>query len=257
MFGMKKNKNGTKEISDSINIYWAPILNKNGLEQSNKNIFYKNPKTLFNSLYEYKTDAVSDGNTFFSCPVTSSKIKNTYVFNAPCSATYEFEKDKVYLKNSETQYVIDMKILRKPAIQNTNMLFYDAEWIFFSDEDVIAEFQQPYFHNLSYLKNSSLMAGEFNIGSWFRPFSIELMTWQESGDLQILEEPLFYVHFKTNKKINLIRFNWSRPLESLKNSCMSHSSIGPIKKSLNFRYKEFKESNTRELVLKEIKKEIV
>ena len=257
MFGMKSNSLGTKETSDSINVYWAPLLNKNGLEQSNKNIFYKNPKTLFSSLHNDKTEDVSTGSTFFSCPVTSKKMKSTYVFNSPASATYQFEDNKVYLKESETQYVIDMKILRPPAIEDTNILFYDAEWIFFSEEDLIAEFYQPYLHKTSYLKDAALMTGEFNIGSWFRPFSVEFMTWEKNGEIQIAEDPLFYVQFKTDKQVNLIRFNWSRPLESLKNSCMSHSSLGPNKKPLQFRYDQFKESSTRDLVLKEINKEII
>jgi hypothetical protein len=252
MFGMKSSSHGSSTTSDSINVYWAPILNKNGLEQSNKNIFYKNPKTLFSSLYSDKTENVSAGNTLFSCPVTSKKMKSTYVFNAPTSATYEFEDNKVYLKESETQYVVDMKILRLPAIQDTNIILYDAEWIFFSEEDLIAEFYQPYLHKTSYLNSAALLTGEFNIGSWFRPFSVEFMTWQKNGEIEIKEDPLFYVQFKTDKQINLVRFNWSRPLESLKNSCMSHSTLGPNKKSLEFRYNQFKESSTRDLVLKEI-----
>ena len=257
MFGMRKNSSGNQSQSDSINIYWAPLINGNGLEQSNKNIFYKNPINLFSDLYDQRNDEVLKGDSFFSCPVFSKKIKNTYVFESPTENTFEFEDDKVYFKNSPTQYMTDLSVKRKSPIKESSIFYYDAQWIFFAEESLIASFTQPYFHDVSYAKESALFTGESDIGQWFRPFNIELITRKPKGTISILKEPLFYVEFKTDKKINLIRFNWNRPLESLKNSCASNANIGYPKKSIEYRQKDFIESSTRELVLKEIKKEIL
>jgi hypothetical protein len=82
--------------------------------------------------------------------------------------------------------------------------------------------------------------------------------WGNSGELIIKEdEPIFYVEFLTNKKIKLVRFKYTKKLMTYAQHCVDAPPIFGNNLPLVKRYKKFKESRMRDLVLKEIKENII
>jgi hypothetical protein len=127
------------------------------------------------------------------------------------------------------------------------------QWIFFAEEPLVADFTAPYFHKPNYLKYGSIIPGEMDIGLWFRPYNAEIMTWDNSGEIVFLEnEPLMYVKFNTEKKINLIKFNMNNNLRKYAEACVYSPVAYGANMSLSKRYERFKKSKLNELVLNEI-----
>jgi len=98
----------------------------------------------------------------------------------------------------------------------------------------------------------------FNIGSWFRPYFTEIQMWNNHGELIIKEnEPIFYVEFLTDKKIKLVRFKYTKKLLTYSQHCVDAPSIFGLNLPLVKRYEKFKQSKMRDIILKEIKENIV
>ena len=105
------------------------------------------------------------------------------------------------------------------------------------------------------LKHKVSVPGRFNIGSWFRPYPLEMQFWNNSGEVIFEEhEPLFYVEFETDRPIKLQRFVFTDELQALQTHCIKYYSQ---EYSLLRRYAQFKKSGMNKLVLHEIKKNLV
>jgi len=234
-----------------LNIYWAPYCSH---EQIDWNMLYYEPTNLFDDLKKDVVPGLKTDN-FLLCPSVSTKFKNTFVFRNTLSSEFEFdENDNINVLNKEDNYV-KMTSLRKSTIKNTSMLNYNMQWIMFAEEPVIADFTPPYFHEPKYMKYGSIVPGEMDIGSWFRPYNAEIMTWTNKGKIKILEnEPLMYVKFNTNKKINLIKFNMNDKLNSYSQACVNSTIAYGSNIPLVERYERFRKSKLNNLILNEIRK---
>ena len=63
---------------ESIDVYWSPQTSWEFGEQD-WNMLYPEPISLFSELQKLKTED-SGIKTYFSCPATNRKFKNTFVF---------------------------------------------------------------------------------------------------------------------------------------------------------------------------------
>lgn len=235
---------------DTLNIYWAPYCSH---EQTDWNMLYHEPTNLFDELKQDVSPGLKTNN-FLLCPSVGNKFKNTFVFRNTLHSRFNFDKDdNINVLNKENNYV-KMTSLRKSTIKNTSMLNYNMQWIFFSEEPVVADFTPPYFHEPKYMKYGAIVPGEMNIGLWFRPYNAEIITWREEGEIEFLEnEPLMYVKFNTDKKINLIKFNMNNKLNSYANACVNSTVAYGQNIPLIKRYERFKKSKLNELILNEIR----
>ena len=69
-------------------------------------------------------------------------------------------------------------------------------------------------------------------------------------------QPLFYLRFLTDKKINLKRFALTPNLDSYGKKCVDAKSYFGPRRPLDYLYEKFTKSRTRDLVLKEIKENL-
>lgn len=254
-----------KKDKDTINIYWSPIQEDFDNDWS---MLARDPINLFESLKtrklpnnknnpNYKTD---NGLTFFQCPSFKSKTQNIYFINNALETEYLY--DCTNIDSPKLQLIsktgVNAEIIRVPSISDGPTLRFKLLNIFFSDEPIEATFYQPIFHKSEYSKNGSVIPGTFDIGQWFRPYNFEVQLWEKSGTFKIKEdEPLFYVEFNTNKKINLQRFVMNDKLYKYLKSCTGHSiQLWPFI-SLAERYDHFKKSQLNNLILKEIKENLL
>jgi hypothetical protein len=194
------------------------------------------------------------------CPAFKEKMKKTFFFknSVECNFLYETDDQGVVCLQDQKASPQEVRAIRPPGFSFGPSILINSPYIFFSDFDLEANFSQPIFHPQGYLKYGSVIPGRFNIGSWFRPYATEIQMWNNSGELIIKEdEPIFYVEFLTNKKVKLVRFKYTKKLGTYAQHCVDAPQIFGKYLPLIKRYKKFKESRMRDLVLKEIKENII
>lgn len=246
---------------DVINIYWAPRSTYEDSDAGEWNMLYPEPTTLFSELHSKRLkDAGED--TFFSCPATNDKYRKTYVFKNELASSYEFDYTNEdpnlnYIKNLSKTY-INYNVMRPPTISDGPMINISLYYSFFADQPLEAVFTPPMMHKPQYTQYGTCVPGQFDIGQWFRPYPMEMQMWNMKGELHIKSgEPLFYVEFKTDKKIKLHRYKMNGTIASyLYSGANSKAHWGPGF-SLLERYKRFNQSRMNDLILMEIKKNLL
>lgn len=251
---MKNNKE-----DDFITVYWAPAISHEVEMHREFNMLYAEPENMFSYLTS-KRSAFDQSNSLMVCPAFKDKMKKTFFFKNSVECNFLYETDdrgEVYLQDQKG-FPEEVRSIRRPALSFGPTIVVNLPYIFFSDSDLEASFSQPTFHPQGYSKYGSVIPGRFNIGSWFRPYATEIQMWSNYGELIIKEdEPIFYVEFLTNKKIKLVRFKYTKKLLTYAQHCVDAPPIFGKYLPLTSRYKKFKESRMRELVLKEIKENII
>ena len=239
-----------------INVYWSDIFQP--WSDTDWSFLYPKPKTLFSNLIQERNDPKDTG-SFFLCPAVSTKFKKMLVFDFPIDASYNYGYDEVESKIIPTsRNYISASSVRKEALKERPSFEFDLSWLFFSDEDLSVYFTPPFFHNPEYLQYGTVVPGEFNIGSWFRPFKFEMQTWKKEGDIIFKEnEPLFYAEFKTDRPIIFHRFVENEKLRKYRNAVVKHKMFVGSFKPLSDKYQKFKDVGYKEKILTEIKKNLV
>ena len=70
---------------ESVDVYWSPQTSWE-FDERDWNMLYPEPINLFTEMQQLKTKN-SGVKTYFSCPVTNSQFKNTYVFRNELSSS--------------------------------------------------------------------------------------------------------------------------------------------------------------------------
>ncbi len=235
------------------NIYWSPCFDELG--EINWGILYPDPISLYDEIRPKMTNNEPENNMFY-CPSFKGLTTNTIILKNSMDADFYIdEHNQVKSKNKNTLFA---GITHKPSMIDSILLFYGLRWIFFAeDDDIEITVTSPYFDMPNHLAYGSVVPGKLSISNWFRPINPEFNLKPGVKDLKIAkDEPILYVTFNTNKKINLIRFDMNASLISHSLAC-ARSSNWESWVPLAARYKRFKESRRKDSILREIKSNIV
>jgi len=239
---MNKNKN-------SINVYWCENSDITG---ANWSFLYQKPISLFSDLNKVKK---AHAENLLSCPAVSNKFKKTLVFKNSLASSYNYDLNSI---TPTSENYLQAQRDREPSFDLGPLYKISNSVSFFSEDPLSALFTPPYFHKSEYTKYGSVVPGEFDIGQWYRPFHFEIQMWSNSGEFHLKEnEPLYYVDFKTDKQINLYRYNNSLLLSNYTNACVATTNLFGRGQSLLSRYNRFKQVGLREKILTEIKKNLI
>jgi hypothetical protein len=243
---------------DTVNVYWAPAYSMNMKGAKEWNMIYQDPFNLFTELNKDK-NLLIDKSSYFTCPVTKNLFKNTYFFKNTISCKYEYDFTvNPPIINPLTENFINLNIIRDPNMKSYPLIAMSLYYILFSEEPLVATFSNPTFHKPEYINYGTCIPGEFDIGQWFRPYPMEIQLWNQKGIFELKEyEPLFYVKFNTDKKINLQRFVFNEKLSQYSDHCINYKNIFGFFHPLSKMYSKFKESKLNTLILKEIKNNLV
>lgn len=237
---------------DSINIYWSP--GNFVLGEESWNMLYLEPESLLKEFSEYRNQETGS-KSFLSCPAFREKFKNVFSFRTTVDSSYSYEEG---ITSNTGDTVIGFYSQRMPSLSYGPTLVYNLSYIFFADEPVESLFTSPYLHKAEYMNSGCIVPGKFNIGSWFRPFNLEIQMHSNSGKINFNKnEPLFYMDLNTDKKVNFIRFNMNERLYNLSQECIQsparYKKFIPLKQ----RYSIFQKTRARDIILNEIKKEVI
>jgi len=187
-------------------------------------------------------------------------MKKTFVFRNSLSSSYHYDftdKENPVVIPTSKNY-LDAKILRSSAFKEGGSIVLGLRYIFFSEEPVLGYISPPMMHEPKYTKSATAIPGAFDISKWFRPFVMEVQTWKTQGDIFIEEdEPLFYFEAATEREVVLKRFEVNDKLMRYLDGCVQAPAKFGRYLPLRDRYKKFTESRMNDLVLKEIKNNIV
>lgn len=239
-----------------INVYWS--IESNIIEETDWSFLYPKPKTLFSKLIEQRNNP-KDIKSYFFCPAVTQKFKKTLVFDNNINCSYEFGKinEDFYIKPTSSEF-INVQYSRKPTIKNGPTFAFSLSYLFFADDLLDVSFTAPYFNKPNYFNNGTIMPGEFNIGTWFRPYNFEIQMWENNGNFYLInEEPLFYAEFKTDRPILLHRFNQSKKISQYQSANINSNLLFGSFQSLSEKYEKFKKVGFKEKILTEINKNLI
>jgi hypothetical protein len=244
---------------NEVNVYWAPAISMNSEEPwmaAGGELLYQTPKSLHSELMNEKNPSRGP-TTFLSCPAAVSTFSRTVVFknNRACSYEYDLSDLQNLKLTPKGERYLNGTVRRPPALNKKPTIELQLRWIFFSEEPLNMSITPPMFHPPKYTRYATAVPGQYDIGRWFRPFIFEVQTWEPKGNLSFeSDEPLFYAKFDTDKKVNLKRFVFTPKLFEYSTQCTSYYVN---EKSMDKRYELFESANMGELVLQEIKNNLV
>lgn len=251
-----------KKDSKSINVYWAPhsVPTENGPIQ-NWNMMYEDLQNVFKSWTKFD---IKDGkeDSFIKCPAFQNLSKNMYAFKIPIDSSYKYKAhsndvNQIEIIPTSKNYVSmfvprDQTMLYGPSVELSLKLHI------FAEEPLEVMLTGPYLENVEYMKYGFLTSGQFDIGQWFRTLNAEIQLKGNEGEIHFRKgEPLFYIKFLTDKKINLKRFELTSELDTYSRKCIGAKSIFGMKMTLPESYNVFNKSRTRDIILKKIKENLI
>ena len=230
-------------------VYWAPAVDIN---DGSWDLLYAEPVNLYSYLMSDKNPNRGLTN-YLLCPSASRKFKKSYMITQPQDSSYFYDftdKDNPVIAPL-TQRALNCNVVRPSTINAGPTIEFALRYIFFAEESLNARFTPPMFHPAKHTKYGTTIPGDMDIGSWFRPFPLEMQLWGDSGEINFEEgEPLFYVEFDTEREIILKRFSFDQELHNYSKHCVSFYNQ---EYSLIKRYNRFKITKMNEMVLKAIK----
>lgn len=250
-----------KKDSKSINVYWAPHSTGNDSGVGNWNMLYEDPETLLKSWTKFD---IKDGkeDSFVKCPAFQNLGKNTYVFNFPIDSSYSYKALSTDANQIEitptSKHFIALTVPRDQTMTTGPSIEMSLRLHMFAEEPVEIMITGPYLHHVEYVKSGFLTSGQFDIGQWFRTINAEIQLNGQEGEINFKQgEPLLYIKFLTDKKINLKRFVLTEDLDSYARKTINAKHIFGYRMSLNDSYNIFKRSRTGDIVLKKIKENLI
>jgi hypothetical protein len=237
-----------------ITVYYASPDNLQ--ETQDWSILYKEPTSLNKYLSkninkERSNDVQNRG--FMSCTAYKGLTNNTYVIENPIDSSYTLDGNM----QSTSKNSLSALYKREPQLNNQILFEYNYPLIFFAEESLEMQFTAPYFLNAPHLKYGAVTPGQYNIGKWFRPIQTEINLWDNVKEFEIKKgEPLAFINFLTDKKIEFKMFEMTTDLAKIMNVCAT-ASTWEVNVPLANRYKRFHESKMLNKTIKKIKENLV
>jgi hypothetical protein len=244
---------------NEINVYWSNCITS---EDSSWSFLYREPEPLYNDFLKLKID-----NPFFACPANIDMMNNIYSIKSNLEDKFNFPEN--YLKSINGPYgssaylpnignKISLVSTRQSALKGYKDIKYNMSWIFFAEEFLSMKITAPYYPPKTPVDGAILQSGEYDIGQWFRPYNLGYFIPEDAKSMSIsVDDPLVYLEFKTDKKINFKKFKMTNELVNIYQEFTESPPRYGKRKSLIERYSMAKKAKMNEIVLSEIKKNLV
>lgn len=238
------------QMKDEIIVYYSPVNLRH--PEANWDILNYEPEQVFNEL---KKQFTREERSFIGCPAVKNLLKNTFAWKNTMKSEYLVEGDKVTILSKQG---ISASIDHKPTLRNQTLMVLRYALSFYTSEDSLeVELTAPYFEKSPHLKYGAVVPGRFDIANWYRPINIEYNLWENEKTLILEEdETMAYLSFKTDKQVKLVRYQMTEELMKIQR-VISDASIWSPKIPLMKRYERFRRSQMKQIVLKEIQKNVI
>lgn len=247
-------------MRDELIIYWSPV--PFDPERESWNFLYPEPQNLYSELI----DRTTNSSPIRFCPATKSNMKKIFSFKSNIDdfidlTEYPLENlDRARQDNDFLPFKskVFLKKARKSSYPGYINVSYNLGWFFFASEPVVARMTAPYFPATTPTEGSLFATGEFDIGQWFRPFNLDYHIPYDAKSFNVKSgDPLFFLEIFTDKQITFKRFVANDMIKNMSfEMAEAPSRYGPLDKLIN-RYRMFNSSKSKEILLTQIKKNLV
>jgi hypothetical protein len=236
---------------DELVVYWANFGSLKKLQRTN--LITEPPVRIMQTFHKEYSNPINN-NSYKACSGAKNLYQNTFVIKNP------FDVDAKILgqhPNAVVQEPLSLITLRDPTYQNAHSFDYDYYWVFFSEESVEMVLTPPYMHNTKASEYGIVASGSFDISKWLRNINACYNMHQGVNEFKADRgEPLFYVDFKTKKRVVLKQFDLTPDLHDLAFAAAELKTFFPFE-SLETLYDRFTRSNRHKKVMKEINKNLL
>lgn len=248
--------------NDELIVYWSPSAFS--LESESWNLLYAEPERVRDKFQDLNSNFKGG---LLSCPATRLHWRNLFALKSAVDEDIdlptEYLQTTVATNNREpipssNKQIVSLYRHRTSSFKGYSNLLYNLSWIFVAEEPLVMEFLPPYLPPIAPSPNAILASGEFDIGQWFRPTSLDYHIPLTNDYFRVnTGDELAYVRFRTDKKVLLKRFTMNQKLLNLSNEMSTASGRYNDKKTIFQRYEMAKKSKVMSLVLKEVKSNLI
>jgi hypothetical protein len=231
-------------------VYWSKF---NLLSEINPQLFDLEPKPIHPEYVKKFGKSLDHSVNWMACPSVLNSTHNTFLVRNPLDVSVKINSNNtVDAKTPGSSMLLGIRDFNETSI----LLDYFINISLFSESEISVSQISPYLEN----KISSgvhLIPGKFNIGNWFRPLNASYFIEDKDIDFVLKkDDPLYYLEFNTDKKIEFQEFYYTDSLIEIVNSTVGLKRYKRNIPLMNL-YKMFKEEKLDKIVLKEIKKGLI
>lgn len=235
----------------SKKVYWASVGDHS--RKTFTELLNVQPESIMKELMDRKSTPYYPEVAYQACPSAKSYFKNTYKMSSPVSRQIKLDSTGSIIPSEHSNWFLP----RPSYYQNSTAFDFDLAWVFFCEESLIMEQVPPHAHNVEAARYANLAAGEYDIGKWFRPIISSYTTWPGVSEFSIKkDDPLFYLKFHTNEKIEFIKFEATPKIQEIATGATLFKNAIRFE-PLESLYTRFSQSGRKKILLKEIKKEVI
>jgi hypothetical protein len=231
----------------AINVYWACIEKEWMLAtppDSVASIFYK--KNFIN-----ENDRLSQINY---CPAFNDNLKNLFAIRSLYNYEFYLQNGSLRSENYDQEFYNDHVLIRS---YEKRFFSFKNSYLFFTDSPSLRTtfYEFPYLEDNNITRRCIPVAGQFDIGKWFRGTEFAFYLKQGYDSFKIEKDEIYsYVRFHTDEKIKFTEFKYSDKLKQFNQERYDAISKVPGLGKLENYYKMLRH---KRLIIKEIKENLI
>jgi hypothetical protein len=244
--------------NETITVYWAPA--KFTTVDESWNLAYAEPQPVLTKFIKSKLP----GSQIGLCPSVKDLLANTFALTSNMDDQFKlFPQDEKEMEAHPVDAPLGQSKLafykpRESSFPGHVNVVYNLSWLFFASEPVTMRLLPPFFPASSFCDGALLAPGEVDVGRWFRPMNLDLHIPSSTKEVSIREgQELAYIEFITNKKIVFKRYSLTAYLHSIARDAINAPARYGKNLPLEKRYRMFERAGLPDIVLSEIRKNLV
>lgn len=203
-----------------VEVFWAPAFFDDFYEiKEGLQLMSTEPKHLVQLVINER-----QGSDYIKCPAFIDRIKNTFVITAPFdfSVTVDVEKNTIATDRFGQKFFEDHVRLRNAKPNMPILISLPPAYVFYSNESVLMDVQDVPIICSQSSKNTRVIVGEYDIGSWTRPIDWTFELHNQSSVHMKRGDALFAIRFRSsdNRPIKLVRTELTKELMSKMYGCL-------------------------------------
>ena len=166
---------------------------------------------------------------YIECPAFTDYYKNCFLVRAPYDIEIEVKKTAENVKYFNIKDK-DQDFCNKYIFDRNNenslfsMISLEYSYLFYSEKSVMIEMIPAglHLHESEHLKNTMLIQGTFDISKWYRGIGYAFEIIDDNIPVKIKRgDPVFYVRFLTDEKINIVYEHENKYVDNLSSACVN------------------------------------
>lgn len=227
----------------TINVYWASAEKEWMLATA--------PESVASTFYKKDLIDLNNRNSQINfCPAFNDQLKNLFAIRSLYNYEFYLDGENITSNDYNQEFYDDHVLIRS---YEKRFFSFRNSFIFFTDcpSLKVSFYEFPYFEDNNITQRCIPVAGQFDIGKWFRGTEFAFYLKQNFDSFKIEKDEIYsYLRFHTDKKINFTQFYYSDKLRQF-----NQERFEAISKISRLKYLEnyYKMLRHKKLILKEIK----